>query len=130
MGRRIILIRPFVLKVINNERMILTHHEIIDWTAKISVSVISQWIWVPNSSFTYPVKFTYFCIVDISQYMTWKVTKYGIFWPVFSCNLLRKSPYSVQIHENKVQKKILIWTQFTHYVKENKKPLLNIKTAT
>ena len=36
------LIRRFVLKVINNERKILTHHEIIDLIAEQIVFVITQ----------------------------------------------------------------------------------------
>ena len=36
------LIRRFVLKVINNERKILTHHEIIDRIAEQIVFVITQ----------------------------------------------------------------------------------------
>ena len=35
-------IRTFVLKLINNERTILTHHEIIDRIAKKIVPVISK----------------------------------------------------------------------------------------
>ena len=34
MGRRIMLIQTFVLNVINNERKILTHHEITDRIAE------------------------------------------------------------------------------------------------
>ena len=49
-GRGIILIRIFVLKVINNERKILTHHEIIDRIAEQIVLVITQVkLWIhPN----------------------------------------------------------------------------------
>ena len=36
------LIRTFVPKLINNERKILTHHEIIDRIAEKIVSVITQ----------------------------------------------------------------------------------------
>ena len=36
------IIRRFVLKVINNVRKILTHHEIIDGIAEKIVSVITQ----------------------------------------------------------------------------------------
>ena len=36
------LFRRFVLKVINNDRKILTHHEIIDRIAQITVSIITQ----------------------------------------------------------------------------------------
>ena len=70
------LVRIFVLKVINNERKIPTHHEIIDCIAEKIESVITQvcketklWIYPnlrrPNFSFTDSFKFTYFCIVDI-----------------------------------------------------------------
>ena len=44
------------------------------------------------------------------------------FWSVFSCiwtkygDLLRKSPYSVQIQENKDQKKLRIWPLFAQYL--------------
>ena len=40
----IMLIQTFVLKVINTERKILTHHEIIDRIAKQIVSMITQ-VW-------------------------------------------------------------------------------------
>ena len=45
----------------------------------------------------------------------------SFFWPIFSCirteyrDLLRKSPYSVRIHENADQKKLHIWTIFTQW---------------
>ena len=66
-------IRIFVLKVINNERKILTHHEIIDRIAEQSVLVITQvckesklWNYPnlrrPSLSFTYSFKFTYFVL--------------------------------------------------------------------
>ena len=42
MGRGIILIQRFVLKIINNERKILTHHEIIDRVTGQIVLVITQ----------------------------------------------------------------------------------------
>ena len=72
----IMLVRKFVLKVINNERNILTPHEIIDRVAEQIVSVITQVckeskLWIhpilrrPCFSFTYQFKFTYFCIVYI-----------------------------------------------------------------
>ena len=41
-GKGIMLIRTFVLKVINNERKILTHHEITDRIAEQTDSVITQ----------------------------------------------------------------------------------------
>ena len=70
------LIRTFVLKVINNERKILNDHEIIDRNAEQIDSVIIQLrkeskLWIhPNLrrqsfSFPYSFKFTYFCIVYI-----------------------------------------------------------------
>ena len=76
MERGIIFIRIFVLKVINNERNILTHHEIIDRMVEQAKSVITQVckeskLWIhpnlrrPNFSLTFSFKFTYFCIVDI-----------------------------------------------------------------
>ena len=68
------LIRTFVLKVINNERKKLTHHEIIDRIAEQTASGI---IHVSKElklrihpklrrtrfSFTYSFKFTYKCFV-------------------------------------------------------------------
>ena len=44
MGRGLILIRMFVLKVINNERKISTHHETTDRIAEKNESVISGFI--------------------------------------------------------------------------------------
>ena len=71
------LIRMFILKVINNERKKLTHHEIIDRIAEQTVLVIIQ---VSNESklsilqnlrrpwfsFTYLFKFTYKCFVRLA----------------------------------------------------------------
>ena len=65
----IMFIRTFVLKVINNERQKLTHHEIIDSIAEQTESVITQVckeskLWIhsilrqPRFSFTYSFKFT------------------------------------------------------------------------
>ena len=59
----------------NNERKISARHEIIDYIAE-KMSVITQVcketkLWIhpnlrrPNFSFTYSLKFTYFCNVDI-----------------------------------------------------------------
>ena len=70
------LIRVFVLKVINNERKILIHLEIIDHRAKKIESVITQvckestlWIYPqlrwPSFSLTFSFKFACFCLVDI-----------------------------------------------------------------
>ena len=42
MGRKIMLIPRFVLKVINNERKNLTHHEVIDRIAQQIAFVITQ----------------------------------------------------------------------------------------
>ena len=45
----------------------------------------------------------------------------SFFWSIFSCirtefgGLLRKSPYSVRIQEDTVQKKLRIWTPFTQF---------------
>ena len=57
----------------------------------------------------------------------WKVSRYGVFsgpyFPVFEKNteiyLLRKSPYSVRIQENKDQKKLRIWILFTQWLIPN-----------
>ena len=70
------LIRTFVLKVIDNERNILNRHNIVNCISENVVSVIAQVcketklrihsnLRRPNFSFTYSFKFTYFCIVDI-----------------------------------------------------------------
>ena len=67
------LIRTFVLKVINNYRKILTHHEIIDCIAEKIVSVITQVcketkLWIhsnlrrPNFSFTYSLSLLTFVL--------------------------------------------------------------------
>ena len=71
------LIRRFVLKVINNEIKVLIHHEITDRIAEQIVLMINQRckeskLWIhsklrrPRLSFSYSFKFTYFCIVDKS----------------------------------------------------------------
>ena len=64
--------RTFVLKVINDERKILTHHEITDRITEQIVSVrqkpklcIHPNLRRPNFIFTYSSKLIYFCIVDI-----------------------------------------------------------------
>ena len=75
MGRGIMLIQIFVLKVINDERKILTHHEIVDRIAEKIVLVITQVCKElkfrirlssrrSRLSFTYSFKFTYFCNAD------------------------------------------------------------------
>ena len=76
-GEGIILIRTFVLKVINNERKKLTHHEIIDCIAEQTASVTIQVskesklrihpnLRRPRFSFTYSFKFTYKCFVRLA----------------------------------------------------------------
>ena len=42
MGKGIMLIRAFILKVINDEKKILTHHKIIDRIAEQTVSVCNE----------------------------------------------------------------------------------------
>ena len=75
-GEGIMLIRTFVLKVINNERKKLTHHEIIDRTVEQTVAVIIQVsiesklrihpnLRRPRFSFIYSFKFTYKCLVKL-----------------------------------------------------------------
>ena len=70
------LVRIFVIKLVKNERKILTHHETIDRMAEQVKSVITHvrkesklWIhrnlrW-PIFSVTFSFKFSYFCIADI-----------------------------------------------------------------
>ena len=71
------LIRTFVLKVINNEKKKKTHDEIIDHNADQTASVIiqvnkeSKFRIHPNLrrsrfSFTYSFKFTYKCFVKLA----------------------------------------------------------------
>ena len=71
------LIGTFFLKVINNERKKLTHHEIIDCIAEQTSSVIIQVskesklrihrnLRRPSFSFTYLFKFTYKCFVRLA----------------------------------------------------------------
>ena len=77
------LIRTFVLKIINNETKYLTHHEIIDCTAHELVSVIAQMckeikMWIHstlqrlNFSLTYSFKFTY---IDLMYVDIWTLKK-------------------------------------------------------
>ena len=77
------LIRTFVLKIINNETIYLTHHGIIDCTAHKIVSVIVQMcketkLWIHptlqrlNFSFTYSFKFTY---IDLMYIDIWTLKK-------------------------------------------------------
>ena len=57
-------------------------------------------------------------ILQVETYCNtaWKGSKYGIFagpyFPVYGLNT-GKSPYSVRMQENTVQKKLRIWTHFT-----------------
>ena len=55
------LVRIFVLKLVKNERKILTHHETIDRMAEQIKSNLRR----PIFSLTFSFKFTYFCIADI-----------------------------------------------------------------
>ena len=82
-GEGIMLIRTFVLKVINNERKKLTHHEIIDRIAEqtalviIQVSKESKLIIHPNLrkprfSFTYSFKFTYKCFARLALHNSYE----------------------------------------------------------
>ena len=88
-GERIMLIQTFVLKVINNERKKLTHHEIIDRIADQTASVIIQVSKElklrirPNlrrvalfteggSWFTYSFKYTYKCFVKLDFYKSYE----------------------------------------------------------
>ena len=65
------LIQMFVLKVINNERKVLTRREIINCIAEQIVLVInrvckeSMNLRRSSVSFTYLFKFTYFCFVHV-----------------------------------------------------------------
>ena len=76
-GEGIMLIRTFVLKVINNERKKLTHHEIIDRAAEQTASVVIQVskesklrihpnFRRPRFSSNYSFKFTYKCFVRLA----------------------------------------------------------------
>ena len=65
-GEGIIFIRTFVLKVINNERKKLTHHEIIDRSAEQTALVIIQVskgsnLRIHPNLLNYSFKFTYIC---------------------------------------------------------------------
>ena len=67
------LIGIFFLKVMNNDRKILTCHEMIAWQKKLcwwSLKCMQNQLFHPklrlsNVSFTYLLKFTYFCFVDV-----------------------------------------------------------------
>ena len=80
MGKGIMLIQRFVLKVTNNGRKILTYHEIIDLIAEQIVSVTTQvckeskfWIHPnvprPRFFFAYSFKFTflYYRFMDLKK---------------------------------------------------------------
>ena len=71
------LIQTLVLKVINDERKKLIHHDIIDRIAEQTASVIIQVskesklrihpnLQRPRFSFPYPYKFTYKCFVRLA----------------------------------------------------------------
>ena len=71
------LIQTLVLKVINDERKKLIHHDIIDRIAEQTASVIIQVskesklrihrnLGRPRLSFTYSFKFTYKCFVRLA----------------------------------------------------------------
>ena len=66
------LIRTSVIKVMNNERKKLTHHEIIDHIAEQTASVIiqankeSKFIRRPHFSFIYSFKFAYKCFIRLA----------------------------------------------------------------
>ena len=77
------LIRTFVLKVINNERKKLTHHEIIDRIAEQTASLLFQMskesklrihpnLRRPRFSFTYSFKFTYKCFVGLALHNSYE----------------------------------------------------------
>ena len=66
------LIRTFVLKIINNKRKIETYHGIIDHTVEqILLECKETKLWIhpnlqrPNFALTYSFKFIYFCTVDV-----------------------------------------------------------------
>ena len=76
-GEGIILIPTFVLKVIDDERKKLTHHEITDRIAEQTEFVITQVckeskLWIhpnlqrPRFSFPYSFKFTYKCFLRLA----------------------------------------------------------------
>ena len=82
-GEGIMLIRTFVLKVINNERKKLTHHEIIDRIAEQTALVIIQVskesklrihpnLRKPRFSFTYSFKFTYKCFARLALHNSYE----------------------------------------------------------
>ena len=82
-GEGIMLIQTFVLKVINNERKKLTHHEIIDRIAEQTALVIIQVskesklrihpnLRKPRFSFTYSFKFTYKCFARLALHNSYE----------------------------------------------------------
>ena len=77
------LIQTFVLKVINNERKKLSHHEIIDRIAEQTALVIIQVskesklrihpnLRKPRFSFTYSFKFTYKCFARLALHNSYE----------------------------------------------------------
>ena len=100
------LIQIFVLKVTNNERNILTHHEIIDRMAKQIESVITQVckeskLWIhPNlqrPSFSLMISFKFTYLLLYCRYMN---LKKGI--------LLRNHSQPLKLQQNKILSQILI----------------------
>ena len=86
MGKGIILIWTFVVKVIINERKVLTHHESIDCIAEKIVSVTTRVcnetkLWIhsnlrrPRFSFAYSYKLSYFCIIEKWTLEKWILLK-------------------------------------------------------
>ena len=82
-GEGIILIRTFVLKVINNESKKLTHDKVIDRIAEQTASVIIQVskesklrihlnLKRSGFSFTYSFKFTYKCFARLAFHNSYK----------------------------------------------------------
>ena len=82
-GDGIMLIQTFVLKVINNGRKKLTHHEIIDRIVEPTVSVITQAckesnLWIhpnlrqPRFSFSYSFNFTYNFFVRLAFHSSYE----------------------------------------------------------
>ena len=89
------------------------------WLIKINSTITTQDIYLNESYVSIVHQFSrtsYICSFLTAR----KVSKYKVFFcSVFSCirteyvDLLRKSPYLVQIQENADNKKLRIWTLFT-----------------
>ena len=75
MGKGIMLIRRFVLKVINFERTILTHHEIIDRTTEQIVLVVTQRIKIVDSSELTAAKFVIYLFTYFVDVHAWTLKK-------------------------------------------------------